>query len=79
MWSAEERGKAVAVYSLAPLMGLVVGPIAEKSTWGWMFWSTTIVDGDSGGWNVFLLREYVRCIFSLVILDVCLLTSVSIL
>ncbi|KAE9387803.1 MFS polyamine transporter [Gymnopus androsaceus JB14] len=50
VWSAEERGKAIAVYSLAPLMGPVVGPIAgawiaEKSTWRWVFWSTTIVDG----------------------------------
>ena len=47
MWSPEERGQAVAIYSLAPLLGPVVGPIAggwiaEKSTWRWVFWSTSI-------------------------------------
>ncbi len=41
IWKAEERGKAIAVYSLAPLMGPVIGPvagawIAEKSTWRWV-------------------------------------------
>ncbi|KII85806.1 hypothetical protein PLICRDRAFT_44215 [Plicaturopsis crispa FD-325 SS-3] len=49
-WRAEERGKAMALYSLAPLLGPVIGPvcgawIAEKSTWRWVFWSTSIVDG----------------------------------
>ncbi|KAG7441537.1 MFS polyamine transporter [Guyanagaster necrorhizus] len=49
MWRAEERGKAIAVYSLAPLMGPVIGPvagawIAEKSTWRWVFYSTCIFD-----------------------------------
>lgn len=28
-WRAEERGKAVAIYSLAPFIGPVVGPIGE--------------------------------------------------
>jgi MFS family permease len=27
-WHREERGKAIAIYSLAPLLGPVVGPIA---------------------------------------------------
>ena len=27
MWKAEERGRAIAIYSLAPLLGPVVGPI----------------------------------------------------
>ncbi|PSR72427.1 hypothetical protein PHLCEN_2v11701, partial [Hermanssonia centrifuga] len=40
-WRPEERGKAVALYSLAPLLGPVVGPvagawIAERSTWRWV-------------------------------------------
>ncbi|KZT40250.1 MFS general substrate transporter [Sistotremastrum suecicum HHB10207 ss-3] len=48
-WHPEQRGKAIAVYSLAPLLGPVVGPvagawIATKSTWRWVFWSTSIVD-----------------------------------
>ncbi|KAG2137918.1 MFS polyamine transporter [Suillus clintonianus] len=46
-WRPEERGKAVSIYSLAPLLGPVVGPItgawiAERSTWRWVFWSTSI-------------------------------------
>jgi len=41
-WRAEQRGKANAIYSLAPLLGPVLGPvcgawIAEKSTWRWVF------------------------------------------
>lgn len=28
MWAPEERGKAIAIYSLAPLMGPVIGPVA---------------------------------------------------
>ncbi|KAG2753484.1 MFS general substrate transporter [Suillus brevipes Sb2] len=48
-WRPDERGKAVAIYSLAPLLGPVLGPvtgawIAERSTWRWVFWSTSIVD-----------------------------------
>jgi MFS family permease len=40
-WDASQRGQAIAVYSLAPLLGPVVGPIAgawiaEKSTWRWV-------------------------------------------
>lgn len=46
MWSAEERGKSMGVYTLGPLLGPVVGPIAggfiaEYSTWHWVFWSTS--------------------------------------
>lgn len=49
VWKPEERGKAIAIYSLAPLLGPVIGPvcggwIAERSTWRWVFWSTSIVD-----------------------------------
>lgn len=48
MWLPEQRGQAIAIYSLAPLLGPVIGPvaggwIAERSTWRWVFWSTTIV------------------------------------
>ena len=40
-WKTEERGAAIALYSLAPLLGPVVGPVAgawvaEKSTWRWV-------------------------------------------
>ncbi|KAH9950927.1 MFS polyamine transporter [Amylocystis lapponica] len=47
MWPPTQRGKAIAIYSLAPLLGPVIGPvaggwIAELSTWRWVFRSTTI-------------------------------------
>ncbi|KIY65819.1 MFS polyamine transporter [Cylindrobasidium torrendii FP15055 ss-10] len=49
MWAPEQRGKAIAIYSMGPLLGPVVGPIAggwiaEKTTWRWVFWSTCIFD-----------------------------------
>ncbi|KAF4200325.1 hypothetical protein CNMCM8927_003503 [Aspergillus lentulus] len=50
IWDAEQRGKAVGIYSLAPLLGPVLGPIAggwtaERTTWRWVFWATTIAAG----------------------------------
>ncbi|KAJ8082377.1 hypothetical protein PM082_008232 [Marasmius tenuissimus] len=61
-WAAEERGKAIAVYSLAPLMGPVVGPIAgawiaQLSDWRWVFWSTSIVDAAIQIAGLFYLKE----------------------
>ncbi|KAG9793386.1 Efflux pump vrtL [Exophiala dermatitidis] len=46
VWTAEERGKAMGIYTLAPILGPVVGPIAggwiaEKTTWRWVFWSSS--------------------------------------
>ncbi|OMP88507.1 putative transporter [Diplodia seriata] len=48
-WKTEERGKAIAVYSLAPFIGPAVGPIVgglvtEHTTWRWVFWSVSIAD-----------------------------------
>ena len=62
MWNAEKRGKAVAIYSLAPLLGPSIGPvaggfIAEKSTWRWVFWSTTIADAFVQLGGLFWLQE----------------------
>ncbi|ROW15985.1 hypothetical protein VPNG_02627 [Cytospora leucostoma] len=47
MWAAEQRGKAMGLYTLGPILGPVIGPIAggfvsEYSTWRWVFWSTSI-------------------------------------
>ena len=47
-WHAEERGKAVGIYSLAPLLGPALGPlvgalIAGKMTWRLVFCSTSII------------------------------------
>ncbi|KAG2148766.1 MFS polyamine transporter [Suillus clintonianus] len=61
-WVPEERGKAVAIFSLAPLLGPVIGPItgawiAQYSTWRWVFWSTSIVDAAIHIVGVFSLQE----------------------
>lgn len=49
VWRTEERGQAIALYSLAPLLGPVIGPlagawIAQGTTWRWVFWSTSIAN-----------------------------------
>jgi multidrug resistance protein len=43
LFTAEERGKAIGIYSLAPLLGPAVGPIAggfitENTTWRCKYW-----------------------------------------
>ncbi|KAI0964038.1 hypothetical protein AcW1_000955 [Taiwanofungus camphoratus] len=62
MWTPENRGQAIAIYSLAPLLGPVIGPIAggwiaEKSTWRWVFRATTITACVVQFFGLFLLRE----------------------
>lgn len=47
LFYAEQRGKAISIYSLAPLLGPAIGPIAggfisENTTWRWCFWATSI-------------------------------------
>ncbi|KAI0059359.1 MFS polyamine transporter [Artomyces pyxidatus] len=49
LFSPDQRGQAIAIYSLAPNLGPVIGPIAgawvaQNTTWRWVFWSTTIAD-----------------------------------
>lgn len=44
---SEERGKALALYSLAPMLGPSIGPliggfITANTTWRWCFWALTI-------------------------------------
>ncbi|KAK5023609.1 hypothetical protein LTS07_009117 [Exophiala sideris] len=61
-WRAEERGKSISIYSLAPLLGPAVGPIAGgfialKTTWRWCFWSTSIVDAGIQVLGLIYLRE----------------------
>ncbi|PWY83416.1 MFS multidrug transporter [Aspergillus heteromorphus CBS 117.55] len=58
----EQRGKSVAIYSLAPLLGPAVGPIAggfiaENTTWRWVFYATSIADGLIQLAGLFFLRE----------------------
>ncbi|KAJ6590506.1 MFS general substrate transporter [Mycena vulgaris] len=49
MWSPSERGMAMSLYSIAPLVGPSTGPlvggwIAQKSQWHWVFLSVSIAD-----------------------------------
>ncbi|EMD41905.1 hypothetical protein CERSUDRAFT_79517 [Gelatoporia subvermispora B] len=62
LWAPEERGQAIAIYSLAPLLGPAIGPvagawIAERSTWRWVFWSTSIISGIIQVLGFLFLRE----------------------
>lgn len=46
----EERGKAMAIWSMGPLLGPVIGPVAggflaEAEGWRWVFWVITIAVG----------------------------------
>lgn len=50
VWRPEQRGRTLGMYSLIPLLGAAVGPIiggfmADRTTWRWMFWSTSIFQG----------------------------------
>ncbi|KAL8665668.1 MAG: hypothetical protein Q9168_007651 [Polycauliona sp. 1 TL-2023] len=61
-WKAEQRGRAISLYSLAPLLGPAVGPIAggfitENSTWRWAFYATSIADALIQLSGLFFLRE----------------------
>lgn len=65
-WDPEERGKAVGIYSLAPLLGPALGPalgplvgawIVEKTTWRWVFWSTSITAVIVQRSGLFFLQE----------------------
>ncbi|KAL7926309.1 major facilitator superfamily domain-containing protein [Trichoderma austrokoningii] len=62
LFSAEQRGKAMSVYSLMPLLGPALGPIAggwvaDRTTWRWVFYSTTIACGVIQTAGVFFLQE----------------------
>ncbi|KAI0486068.1 major facilitator superfamily domain-containing protein [Xylaria cf. heliscus] len=62
LFTAEHRGKALSIYSLAPLLGPAVGPIAgafiaQNTTWRWAFYATTIADAVIQGAGVFFLKE----------------------
>ena len=61
-WRAEERGAAIAIYSLAPLLGPAIGPIAggfitANTTWRWTFWATSIADAAIQVSGLFFLQE----------------------
>lgn len=50
VWRPEQRGRTLGMYLLIPLLGAAVGPIiggfmADRTTWRWIFWSTSIFQG----------------------------------
>jgi MFS family permease len=62
MWPPEHRAKAVGLYTMAPVLGPVIGPIAagwiaERTTWRWVFWSTSILAGTTQVLGFFFLCE----------------------
>lgn len=62
MFQAHERGKAMAMYSIAPLIGPVLGPIAggfltEYVSWRWAFYTTSILDAIVQILSLFFLEE----------------------
>lgn len=62
LFHAEQRGKAMSMYSLAPMLGPAVGPIAggfitEKTSWRWVFYATSIADALIQIMGLFFLQE----------------------
>ncbi|KAI6093654.1 MFS general substrate transporter [Hypoxylon rubiginosum] len=58
----EQRGSAMSMYSLAPLLGPAIGPIAgafitENTTWRWAFYATCIADAAIQVAGLFFLQE----------------------
>ncbi|KAH9896367.1 efflux pump antibiotic resistance protein [Xylariomycetidae sp. FL2044] len=65
LFAASERGRAMAVYSLAPLMGTTFGPIiggflTQYSSWRWSFWVASIINSVVQLWGIFFLEETYR-------------------
>ncbi|OIW31942.1 MFS general substrate transporter [Coniochaeta ligniaria NRRL 30616] len=62
LFTAEQRGRAMSIYSLMPLMGPAIGPIAgafvtARTTWRWVFHATTMADAVIQVAGLFYLRE----------------------
>ncbi|KAH6659633.1 major facilitator superfamily domain-containing protein [Truncatella angustata] len=62
LFTAEERGKAISLYSLCPLLGPAIGPIigafvTQNTTWRWTFYATTIADAVIQVSGLIFLRE----------------------
>jgi multidrug resistance protein len=61
-FNPEDRGLAIAIYNLVPLIGPAIGPIAgafiaENTTWRWCFWATSIAQAVVQLIGLFVLRE----------------------
>ncbi|KAI9707988.1 MAG: hypothetical protein M1820_004407 [Bogoriella megaspora] len=61
VWSSDERGMAIGIYTLMPLLGPAIGPIAagfivQYSSWRWCFYSVSLCD---------VLVQFLSCILLL--------------
>ena len=62
LFDSKDRGRAIAIYSLMPLLGPALGPIAggfiaENITWRWIFYAVSCFDGLVLILGTFLLQE----------------------
>ncbi|KAF3929958.1 hypothetical protein AA313_de0205940 [Arthrobotrys entomopaga] len=63
VWRPEQRGKGISMYSLAPLLGPAIGPIAggwivqAGLGWRWIFYIVSIADAVIQIFGLFFLRE----------------------
>ncbi|SPO24007.1 related to MFS multidrug transporter [Ustilago trichophora] len=63
LFEPAERGSAMGMYSLAPLLGPAIGPIVggwivqELGQWRWIFWASSIYGGLTAFIGFFLLPE----------------------
>jgi multidrug resistance protein len=61
-FAAEDRGKAVAIYTLGPILGPALGPIAggfisENISWRWIFWIVSMFTALVQSIGLFYLQE----------------------
>ena len=63
IWDADTRGKALAVFTLAPFAGPTIGPLVSGwievsgTSWRWVFWVLTIFAGVCLVLTIFTLPE----------------------
>lgn len=62
IWAPDERSKAMSIYSIMPMLGpslgpLASGPILQFSNWRWIFWAKSIFDAAIQILALSLLRE----------------------
>ncbi|KAF2702910.1 MFS general substrate transporter [Pleomassaria siparia CBS 279.74] len=62
LWTLDELGGVVGIYSLGPLIGSAIGPvlggfITQYSTWKWAFYSLSITCGVTGIVGLFVVQE----------------------
>ncbi|QDS72867.1 hypothetical protein FKW77_007382 [Venturia effusa] len=58
----ERRGRAMAIYSIGPLVGPVIGPVGggymvEAVGWRWVYWLLAIISGIAAALAFFVMKE----------------------